>query len=472
MRGGKWSILVSVAGGTFLATVDASIVSVALPEMLRGLGTSLERLEWVITAYLVTVTGLVLTAGRIGDWFGRKKVYLLGIALFAGASAACALSPDVIVLIAARVLQGAGAAAVIATGPALVTEAFAPHERGKALGFVGTAVAAGLMTGSPLGGFLVGAYGWPWVFWASVPVGLAALAWSAYHLPGDRLPARPARFDFLGALLIMGTLSAVLLTATFGRTYGWAALETVGLGFAGLVGALWLIRVEQEIPEPVLDLTLLRNPRFSGAALAGMLAFVMTFGGTLLLPFYFTYVRGYGADVTGLFLMIVPTSMLVLSPLAGALSDRIGTRGLCVAGLGLMAAGLLVFAEAGTATAGWDLALRLGLLGVGLAIFQAPNNSALMGSVPPQRLGTAGGVLAMTRNAGMVFGIALAGTLFNGRFGSETGHGLQEFAAADAAEFMSALRLAFQVAAALGAPAILASLLRQPGRAHEKPTLF
>jgi MFS family permease len=267
-------------------------------------------------------------------------------------------------------------------------------------------------------------------------------------------------------------LTSLLLTATFGRTYGWAELETLGLAFAGLVGALWLVRVEQETRDPVIDFTLLRNARFAGAAVAGMLSFVMVFGTTLLLPFYFTYVRGFGAGVTGGFLMLQPAVMLVLSPVAGALSDRFGTRGLCVAGLVGISAALLLLAEAGPDTAPWDLALRILLLGLGVAVFQAPNNSALMGSVPPQRLGTAGGMLAMTRNAGMVFGISLAGTLFDGRFRGDTGHGLQEFAAADAADFAGAMRLAFQVAAALGAPAILASLMQHPQQTHEKPTLF
>jgi EmrB/QacA subfamily drug resistance transporter len=472
MQSSKWSVMATVAGGTFLATVDASIVNVAMPAMLRGLHTTLEHLEWVITAYLVTVTGLVLTAGRVGDSFGRKRTYLFGVAVFAAASAACAAAPHALALIAARVLQGVGAAAVIANGPALVTSVFAPQERGKALGIVGTAVAAGLMTGSPLGGVLVGFFDWPAVFWVNVPLGVAVFAWAVLALPPDDPPRKAARFDFQGALLLMATLTAVLLTATFGRMYGWAELETLGLGFAGLVGVLWLIRVEQETRDPVIDFTLLRNARFAGAAIAGMLSFVMVFGTTLLLPFYFTYVRGYGADVAGGFLMLQPAVMLVLSPISGSLSDRFGTRGLCVAGLGLISAALLLIAEVGPATPAWDLALRMGLLGLGVAIFQAPNNSALMGSVPPQRLGTAGGLLAMTRNAGMVFGISLAGTLFDGRFRADAGHGLQEFAAADAADFAGAMRLAFQVAAALGAPAILASLLQHPRQAGEKPTFF
>lgn len=460
-----------VAGGTYLATLDASIVTVALPFMHRSLATSLEFIEWVLTAYLVVITGLVLTAGRLGDAFGRRRIYLAGLGLFTLGSAACALAPGVAWLIAARVVQAAGGAAIIANGAALVTAAFAPFERGKALGLVSTAVAAGLMTGAPLGGLILERYDWPAVFGFVVPLGLAVLAWAARTLPADAALQR-RRFDVQGAALLLATLASILLAVTLGRRNGWSALETWATGFFGLVSLLWLLRAETETPDPVLDMTLLRNPRFTGAALAGLLAFVMAFGANYLFPFFLTYVRGAAPAEVGLYMAIVPIAMLVVSPFAGALSDRYGTRGLCVVGLTLLGAGLLGLAELRATTPAWAIALRLTVVGVGIAVFQAPNNSALMGSAPPQRLGTAGGLLAMTRNAGMVFGVALVGTLFDARFHAETGHGLRALAAGETDVFIAAMRLAFQVGAALTAPAVLASLLKSPETAHEPPTLF
>lgn len=471
MSTGKWSVMAGVAGGTYLATLDASIVTVALPFMYRRLGTTLEVIEWVMTAYLVVITGLVLTAGRLGDAFGRRRVYLAGLAVFTLGSAACALAPGIAWLIAARILQAAGGAAVIATGPALITTAFAPYERGKALGIVSTVVAAGLMTGAPLGGLILERFAWPAVFWFTVPFGVAVLAWAGRSLPTDT-PAHTRRFDLQGSALLLATLSALLLAVTFGRRDGWSSLETWATGFASLVSLLWLLRAEAETADPVLDLTLLRNPRFTGAALAGLLAFVMAFGVNYLVPFYLTYVRGGPPSEVGAFMTIVPVAMLFFSPVAGALSDRYGTRGLCVVGLTILGGGLLWLAELKAQSSGWALSLCLTAVGTGLAVFQAPNNSALMGSAPPQRLGTAGGMLAMTRNAGMVFGIALAGTLFDARFHAETGHALRALAAGEADVFMAAMRLAFQVGAALTAPAVLASLLKSPQTAHEPPTLF
>lgn len=471
MAAGKWSVMAGVAGGSFLATLDASIGAAALPYVQRRFGESPEHTEWVLTAGLVVMAGLALTAGRLGDAYGRRRVYLLGLAVFSLAGAACAPAPGIAGLIAAKVLQAAGAAALVANGAALVTAAFAPYERGKALGLVSSAMAAGLLAGAPLASFILERFAWQAVWGIPAALAVAVLAWSARTLPADA-PVQRRRFDVQGAALLLATLSAILLAAIFGRRNGWSALETWAAGFFGLVSLLWLLRAEQETPNPVLDMSLLRNPRFTGAACAGLLAVIMAFGVSYLLPLFLTFVRGAGPAEAGRYMLIAPVAMLALSPLAGALGDRYGTRGLCVIGLTMLGAGLLGLAELQAASPKWSIALRLGMVGAGLALFQTPNNSALMGAAPPQRLGTAGGVLAMTRNAGMVFGVALAGTLFDGRFHAETGHALRTLDGGEVEIFLAAMRLALQVGAALTAPAVLASLLKSPQTAHEPPTLF
>jgi MFS family permease len=347
-----WLTFSVVAIGTFMATLDGNIVNVALPTIGHELGATIHGVQWVPTAYVLAITATLVLLGRLGDRLGHRALYAGGLLLFTGGSALCGIAPGLGALVAARVVQALGASAMMAIGPAVVTAAFPPDRRGRALGAVGTVVAIGLTAGPPIGGLIVSALSWRWVFYVNVPIGLAGAAWAVRVLPRG--------------------------------------------GAAG---------------GPLLDLGLFRIPAFTFGLVAGFLSYAAMFSQTLLTPFLFTRVLGLGPGVLGLALVSVPVALSVSSPLSGWLSDRFGARGLPAVGMLLLGLALVLLSFAGADDPLWTVVLRLGLAGAGMGLFQSPNNATVMSSLPRARLGSGGGLLATARNGGMAAGIALSGAL-------------------------------------------------------------
>jgi predicted MFS family arabinose efflux permease len=347
-----WSIFVTVALGTFMSTLDSSIVNVALPTLQHDFAATVTEMGWVALAYPATLTLLLLPFGRLGDAIGRRRVYLGGLALFVAGSALCALAEAAWPLIGARIVQGVGASMIAANAAAIVTAAFPAAMRGRALGSIGAVVGLGLTVGPPVGGILLAAFGWPSIFLVNLPVGALTL------LMGLRLLPRDARLPDPAA-------------------------------------------------DPLFDARLLRAPVFVAAIVALFASFVALFAVVFLAPFYLQNVAGLTPDKVGQVLVVAPVLLFAVAPLA-------------LAGLGLMTAGLLLLAwrlgAATTRPAGvGEMIAGLFVLGLGQGVFQPPNSSAAMGSVPPARLGLAGGMIATTRNFGMLVGMALAATTYDSR---------------------------------------------------------
>ena len=357
-------IFSAVAVGNFMATLDGSIVNVALPVIGADVGAGVGRVEGIITAFLATAALALLPLGRLGDRAGHRRVFVGGLSVFTLGSVLCGLSGGLGALVAARAVQALGAAAMMSIGPALVTAAFAGRRRGQAIGAIGSVVAVGLTVGPPLGGLITQLLSWRWIFLVNLPVGILGVAWALRALPPDApRPGPPAR----------------------------------GAAFLGL------------------DVLALRP--VSVGLLAGLCSYAAMFASTLLTPFYLARVRGLAPGGVGAILIAVPVAMSVASPAAGWLSDRLGTRGLPALGAALLAAGLGALAPAGPDDPLWTVAARLALCGLGMGLIQAPNNSAVMGALPRERLGSGGGLLATARNLGMVLGVEVAGAVFSLRAG-------------------------------------------------------
>lgn len=409
----KWWVLLSVAMGIFLSTIDSSIVNVALPTLEENLDAGFATVQWVVVAYLLVVTSLMLGVARLGDMIGKKRIYQTGMVVFTIGSLLCGVAPSVGLLIAFRVIQGVGAVMMQALGMAIVTEAFPRTERGRALGIMGTVVSLGISIGPTLGGLIIGTIGWRAIFFVNLPVGIVGLTLVRRHVP-DWRPPGGQRFDVLGAALMLMALLALALGLTFGPEQGWSSRPIL----AALIGAAMVMAiflwVEAHLDQPMVDLSLFRDPLFSISLLTGFLVF-MVIAGMFVLPFYLERVKGYDPQHVGLFLTVVPAALGLTAPIAGSLSDRYGSRGISLIGLVVVVAACLSVSTLDEQTSTLGYIVRLLPVGLGAGLFQSPNNSAIMGAAPRERLGVASGLLALSRTFGQVTGLPLIGAVFASR---------------------------------------------------------
>lgn len=442
-----------------MSTIDGSIVNIALKTLQDAFGADLSAVQWVVLAYLLVITCLLLSAGRLGDMIGKRRVYIAGFAVFTIASALCGLAWSIAALIGFRVLQAVGAAMIQALGPALLVTAFPPNERGQALGFIGMIVAAGISIGPVAGGLLIDNVGWPSIFYVNVPIGIAAIVLSLRALPDDRRRSEQ-RFDLAGALLLASALLLLLLALTEAQSLGFGDARIIGMALGGLLAGGLFLWWERRASAPMVDLQIFRSRSFSLALLSAVGAFVAISFSLLLTPYYLQTVLGFDPERTGLTLIATPLAISLTSPFSGRFSDRIGTRWLAALGLGLAALGLLSLATLTTGSTQLDVMLRLLVIGSGFGIFQSPNSSTVMGSAPRAALGVAGSLIAVMRTLGQTSGIALAGTIWAAAVVAFAGQSYDPITAAPPEALVSGLRVAVTVAATIAGLSILPALLR------------
>ncbi len=417
----KWRVLAAVACGTFMATLDSSIVNIALPTLTKALSSDLLRMKWVILVYLFVLTCLLLPFGRLSDHFGRKVVYQTGFFIFILGSGLCGTSPSLTWLVVCRGIQAVGASMLMANGPAIITFEFSARERGSALGILAMVVSVGLVSGPSVGGFLISQLGWRSIFLINIPIGIIGIILVQYFVRKDERTHKKLSFDWTGALV--QTFLLLIFMIAFDPPHvsfsGGLPVQIPRWVMAGLVSffGFILIRVENEAKMPLLDLSLLKNQTFWSANLAGFLTFVAFSSVQVLMPFFLEEVLFFSPSKAGLFMTAIPLTIFVIAPLSGRLSDRVGSQGLSFAGTLIGVVGLVSMAGAfGSGIhkySGYPFII-LGLSSIGLAtgLFQSPNNSAIMGSVPIQKLGVASALLATIRNLGLVAGTGLSTSLF------------------------------------------------------------
>jgi EmrB/QacA subfamily drug resistance transporter len=401
----KWWALSCTSLGMLLAATNSGTLIIALPDLERSLHTSLLALVWVILAYLIAATVLVLTAGRLSDLFGRKRAYVGGFLLFALASLGAGFSTDATVLILWRVLQGIGSAFLFANAAALVTDAFPHDELGLAMGTNTMVAAIGLAIGPVLGGALV-AISWHWVFWFNVPLALLGALWGALILRELAKRDHPPSYDLLGTATFVIGLTGLVLGVSRGGLSGWSDGLVIGsLLVAAVLLPAWVL-IELRSRAPMLDLSLFANRLFAAATGAAFINGLTRFALMFLFVFYFQGAQGNSPIEAGVKLVPLALGMLIASPLAGIYADRHGSRGLAALGMVVSAIGLAGMTTLQVHSAYLQSTLWLALVGVGSGMFNSPNTAAIMGTVPANRRGIAAGARTLVQNTGAVLSIA------------------------------------------------------------------
>jgi EmrB/QacA subfamily drug resistance transporter len=462
----KWVTLSNTTVGTFMALLDSSIVVISLPTIGRELpGATPGILLWVVLSYSLVTTTLLLSFGRLSDIFGRVRLYTLGFAIFTVGSLLASLSATGGELLAARVVQGVGAGFLFSNSAAILTDAFPPGERGRALGINQVAALSGAMLGLVLGGVLTTELGWRSIFWVNLPIGLFGTWWALAQLDERHTPERRARIDWLGNLAFGAGLTATLAGLTLASLTGWDSPDNLALLILGPVLLVAFVALERRAEQPMFDLGLFHIRTFVAGNLASFLAALARGAFTFVLVFYFQGVWRTSAETAGLLLLPLSAAFAVAGPVSGIVSDFTGARSIGTAGLLLSCAGFGVLVVAPGDAAYPTLALAMVLLGVGQGMFAAPNRAEVMSSVPAVRRGIAAGVGTTFLNAGnlgsLIIGFTvLASVVPRSSLASAFAGGVG--GVVDPVAFGSALHLLFSVALGLTAAAAAVNFLRGP----------
>ncbi len=401
----KWWALSCTSLGMLLATINSGTLIIALPDLERSLGTSLLSLVWVILAYMIASTVLVLFCGRLSDLFGRKRAYVTGFLIFAFASLGAGFAGDGTQLILWRIVQGVGAAFLFANASALVTDAFPREQLGIAMGTNTMVAAIGLVLGPVLGGALV-AISWHWIFWFNVPLALAGCAWGALVLHELAKPDAVRGFDPLGTLAFVAGLTGLVLGISRGGLSGWSDPVVIGGLAVALVLLPLFVLIERRARAPMLDLTIFENRMFAAATGAAFINGLSRFALMFVFVFYFQGAQGDDPIEAGVKLTPLALGMLIASPLAGWWADKRGSRTLAALGMLVTAVGLAGMTILQVHSAYWISTVWLFVVGVGSGMFNSPNTAAMMGTVPAHRRGIAAGARMMLQNTGAILSIA------------------------------------------------------------------
>lgn len=476
----RWWALVAIAFGLFMALLDVTVVNVALPSIQRGLHESYTSLEWIVNAYALVVAVLLVTSSRLGDIFGRKRVFSMGMGVFTIGSLLCALSPHIHisslsganVLNISRGIQGIGGSAMLPLSLSLITATFHGRERGTAFGIWGGVAGLATALGPLVGGILVTRIGWPSIFYLNVPTGIVGIALGYWAIHESRDSHHPNSIDVFGLVTLTVSLFCLVLALMRGNDKGWGSAYIITLFVVGGLSLAAFIIGELKIRYPMLDPRLFKIPSFTGAAIA---AFTMSAGAYALLYYLSIYMQNYlGFSALGAGLRFLPLSALVLigAPLAGRFTDRIGAKWILAVGMVFMVGGVTWMVRLGHATVGADWTMLLPgliLVGIGNGLVNPPISALAMGTVQPRYIGMASGASNVARQTGMAFGIAALATFLANRYNRHILLGIHRLHAAAMSpaakvDIIHGIKLAGPIAGSLG--------LRSAGPKYTKSPLF
>ncbi len=410
--GWRWFILATVLIGATMSALDVSIVNIAMPTLKTDFNVSLATIEWVAIAYMLTLTIFLPLFGRLADMYGRSRLYNAGFIVFTIGSAFCGMSPSANFMIGSRTLQAIGAGLLQANSIAIITAAFPSNERGKAIGIQGAVQAIAMSIGPFVGGILIAAVGWRAIFYINVPIGILGTLAALFILPRDEVKKEKEKVDYVGTaffstgllFLVLAFNEVVKLGLTSPRIILYFGLSVALLGL--------FVITELKVKYPLVDLKMFRSFTFSAGNMTGMMSYYVLFAIMFLMPFYLERVVGYSVELTGGLLVPIPLAMAVVAPWAGSVSDRRGPRLMTTAGMLLSALACFLLMLLGESS---HLAMLVGILimlGIGMGLFTPPNNSAIMGAAPRDKLSVAGGILNMMRSLGLIFGVDISGLIF------------------------------------------------------------
>jgi EmrB/QacA subfamily drug resistance transporter len=463
----KWWTLVAVAVGLFMIMLDNTVVNVALPSIQQDLGISVSELEWVVNAYALTFGVLLLTGGKLADLLGRRRIFIAGLVVFTVSSLWCGLAGSATSLIAARTVQGVGAALMNPATLSIITATFPPRQRGTAIGIWAGVSALALAIGPLVGGLLTQDIHWSWIFFINIPVGVAGVIAARLFIDETKDTSHEQRLDLPGLL----TSAVGLFALTYGlietNDYAWGSARVLSLFAIAIVALTSFVLLELHQRLPMLDLTLFRNPTFSGANTVMFLVGLAMFGIFFYNSLFLQRVLGYGAIKTGATFLPMTLLIIFVAPLAGRLADRVGARWLMAGGMVLLTGSLLLFATLDQRSSWWNILPGLVVGGLGLATVMAPTTATAMSAVPVDKAGVGSAVINSMRQVGGSLGIAVMGALL------ATTVSVSPFSAKYAAQFVPGYHRALEVGAAIlivgavVAVATIRNVVHEPRRSAE-----
>jgi len=411
----KYMVLFIVCIGTILSGYVSSSINIALPNIMQTFGFTMDSVVWVSLSYMLPYGAMLPIMGKLGDQFGRKKMYIAGVSIFAVATLLVGVAWSSTTLIIFRIIQGIGAGLLFPNSMAIVSDAFPAHERGQALGMWGALAASGSTLGPTIGGYIIEYFSWRIIFYSIIPIAILGLALSVYILEESKLSADAPKIDYLGGMLIVISLSSLLLALNQGSKEGWTSVYITSILVVAILSMIGFIYIESTIRSPLVDLGLFKNVTFTVSNIVGFLSFMALFGGMFLLPFFLRNILGYSAIKAGISLLPLSGALVLLAPLGGKLADAAGSRIPASIGMAIIALSLYSFHILDERTAYVDIAWRLVLMGVGLALTMSPLSNGVMSTLPKDKIGVGAGVFNLFKNVGGSVGIAVMGTLLSSR---------------------------------------------------------
>ena len=454
----RWWTLGALCFALFMIMLDNTVVNVALPAIRADLGISVSELEWTVAAYALTFASLLLTGGKLGDLLGRRLIFTIGLAVFTLSSLACGLSSSAPELISARAVQGIGAALMMPATLSIISATFHARERGMAIGIWAGVSAMALAIGPLLGGVITEHISWNWIFYVNVPIGVLAVIAAIVVVPESRDTSREQRLDLPGLVTSAVGLFALVYALIEAHSYGWTSARILGLFAIAVVALAAFVLLEMHQRVPMLDLSLFRNGTFAGANLVAILVTLAMFGIFVFFPIYMQTFRGWSPIQAGAALLPWTVMVVIFAPIAGKLSDRVGSRWLMAGGMTVVAICCLLLSTVTLHSSFWHMLPAFILGGLGMSFVMTPMSAAAMGAAPVDKAGVASGVLNTFRQVGVALGIGIMGAIISNRAAAAAADG-----ASPPQAFVHGLTFGMRVSAVIcfGAAIAAATLVRR-----------
>ncbi|MBN1051874.1 MFS transporter [Clostridium botulinum] len=442
----NWIILAIVVMSPFMACLDSSIINVALPVMAKDLSTSMAGIQQIVTTYLIVISATILIFGRLGDIKGKTSVFKYGFIIFVLGSLFCGISTTLNFLTFSRIVQGIGAAMTMSTSQGIITHTFPKNERGRALGISGTFVALGTLLGPPLGGLIISVVSWEYIFLINVPIGTVAFIAAMKYLPKDKITTKQT-LDYNGAILFLICIVSLFLGLLKGQKIGYNHITIILSFIIALVSFIVFIILESKIKNPLVDLSIFKNRVFSINVFCAFLSFVGISCINIIQPFYLQDVLELSPGTTGFIMMGYPIVLTIIAPLSGYLADKIGSKILTLSGLLVSAIGLFAMTTLNEQSSFLIIISVISIVALGNGIFQSPNNTLVMSSVEKSKLGIAGGINALIRNLGFVFGVSFSTTILYNRMSYKIGYRVLDYVEGRGDVFIYGMKWVYALAA-------------------------
>ncbi|WP_315076665.1 MFS transporter [uncultured Clostridium sp.] len=442
----NWIILAIVVMSPFMACLDSSIINVALPVMAKDLSTSMAGIQQIVTTYLIVISATILIFGRLGDIKGKTSVFKYGFIIFVLGSLLCGISTTLNFLTFSRIVQGIGAAMTMSTSQGIITHTFPKNERGRALGISGTFVALGTLLGPPLGGLIISVVSWEYIFLINVPIGTVAFIAAMKYLPKDKITTKQT-LDYNGAILFLICIVSLFLGLLKGQKIGYNHITIILSFIISLVSFIVFIILESKIENPLVDLSIFKNRVFSINVFCAFLSFVGISCINIIQPFYLQDVLELSPGTAGFIMMGYPIVLTIIAPLSGYLADKIGSKILTLTGLMISAIGLFTMTTLNEQSSFLIIISIISIVALGNGIFQSPNNTLVMSSVEKSKLGIAGGINALIRNLGFVFGVSFSTTVLYNRMSYKIGYRVLDYVEGRGDVFIYGMKWVYALAA-------------------------